>query len=96
MRRTLDRTGPADGVPVVVLEPSCAATLRTDLPELLPDDPRAAALAASVRTLAQYLEEYAPTGRRPAWTGGSPDRPTATSTRSSATRPSAGSAKGRG
>ncbi|MGW9051665.1 FAD-binding and (Fe-S)-binding domain-containing protein [[Kitasatospora] papulosa] len=60
MRRTLDRTGPADGVPVVVLEPSCAATLRTDLPELLPDDPRAAALAASVRTLAQYLEEYAP------------------------------------
>ncbi|MDF6019553.1 FAD-binding and (Fe-S)-binding domain-containing protein [Streptomyces sp. JH34] len=60
MRRTLGRMGPATGAPVVVLEPSCAATLRTDLPELLPDDPRAAALAASVRTLAQYLEEYAP------------------------------------
>lgn len=60
MRRTLDRMEPAPGTPVVVLEPSCAATLRTDLPELLPDDPRAAGLAASVRTLAQYLEEYAP------------------------------------
>ncbi|MFC9946358.1 FAD-binding and (Fe-S)-binding domain-containing protein [Streptomyces pratensis] len=60
MRRTLDRMDAAPGAPVVVLEPSCAATLRTDLPELLPGDPRAAALAASVRTLAQYLEEYAP------------------------------------
>ncbi|MYS09129.1 FAD-binding protein [Streptomyces sp. SID6041] len=46
--------------PVVVLEPSCAATLRTDLPELLPDDPRAARLAASVRTFAETLEELAP------------------------------------
>ncbi|MGW2177062.1 FAD-binding and (Fe-S)-binding domain-containing protein [Streptomyces sp. NPDC001732] len=60
MRHTLDRMGPSLGDPLVVLEPSCAATLRTDLPELLPDDPRAARLAASVRTLAQYLEEYAP------------------------------------
>ncbi|MFE6188045.1 FAD-binding and (Fe-S)-binding domain-containing protein [Streptomyces sp. NPDC056465] len=60
MRRTLDRMGPYLGRPLVVLEPSCAAALRTDLPELLPGDPRAAALAASVRTLAQYLEEYAP------------------------------------
>ncbi|MFC8226813.1 FAD-binding and (Fe-S)-binding domain-containing protein [Streptomyces sp. NPDC057287] len=60
MRRTLDRMGPLLGRPLVVLEPSCAAALRTDLPELLPDDPRAAGLAGSVRTLAQYLEEYAP------------------------------------
>ncbi|MFC9794320.1 FAD-binding and (Fe-S)-binding domain-containing protein [Streptomyces sp. NPDC127584] len=56
--------GPAGGAgslgPVVVLEPSCAATLRTDLPELLPDDPRAARLAASVRTFAEVLEELAP------------------------------------
>lgn len=44
----------------MVLEPSCAAALRTDLPELLHDDPRAAELAASVRTLAEYLEEFAP------------------------------------
>lgn len=60
MRRTLDLMDGALGEPLVVLEPSCAASLRTDLPELLPDDPRAAVLAASVRTLAQYLEEYAP------------------------------------
>ncbi|MET7859142.1 FAD-binding and (Fe-S)-binding domain-containing protein [Streptomyces sp. NPDC005318] len=65
MRRTLDRMGPSLGDPLVVLEPSCAATLRTDLPELLPDDPRATELAASVRTLAQYLEEYAPDWQPP-------------------------------
>ncbi|MFD3652446.1 FAD-binding and (Fe-S)-binding domain-containing protein [Streptomyces sp. NPDC058620] len=72
MRRTLDRMGGFPGDPVVVLEPSCAATLRTDLPELLPDDPRAAGLAASVRTLAQYLEEYVPD-----WTPPRLDRPVA-------------------
>ncbi|WEH41270.1 FAD-binding and (Fe-S)-binding domain-containing protein [Streptomyces sp. AM 2-1-1] len=60
MRRTLDRLGTSLGRPLVVLEPSCAAALRTDLPELLHDDPRAAELAASVRTLAEYLEEFAP------------------------------------
>ncbi|MEE4492243.1 FAD-binding and (Fe-S)-binding domain-containing protein [Streptomyces sp. BE230] len=65
MRRTLDRLGGMLGAPVVVLEPSCAATLRTDLPELLPDDPRAAELGSSVRTLAEYLEEYAPHWRPP-------------------------------
>ncbi|MFE3940527.1 FAD-binding and (Fe-S)-binding domain-containing protein [Streptomyces sp. NPDC059118] len=65
MRRTLDRLGGTLGTPVVVLEPSCAATLRTDLPELLHDDPRAAELASSVRTLAQYLEEYAPDWQPP-------------------------------
>ncbi|MFC9001910.1 FAD-binding and (Fe-S)-binding domain-containing protein [Streptomyces microflavus] len=70
MRRTLDRIGLLPGHPVVVLEPSCAATLRTDLPELLPDDPRAAQLASAVRTLAQYLEEYAPD-----WTPPRLDRP---------------------
>ncbi|MFE2087896.1 FAD-binding and (Fe-S)-binding domain-containing protein [Streptomyces sp. NPDC059460] len=65
MRRTLNRMGFSLGDPLVVLEPSCAATLRTDLPELLPDDPRAAELAGSVRTLAQYLEEYAPDWQPP-------------------------------
>ncbi|MFJ7086848.1 FAD-binding and (Fe-S)-binding domain-containing protein [Streptomyces griseus] len=72
MRRTLDRLDLLPGHPLVVLEPSCAATLRTDLPELLPDDPRAAELAASVRTFAQYLEEYAPD-----WTPPRLDRPAA-------------------
>ncbi|MBB6435579.1 FAD-binding and (Fe-S)-binding domain-containing protein [Streptomyces candidus] len=63
------RTG---DLPLVVLEPSCAAALRTDLPELLPDDPAAARLAARVRTFAQTLEEYAPH-----WTPPRLDRPVA-------------------
>ncbi|MFE3738004.1 FAD-binding and (Fe-S)-binding domain-containing protein [Streptomyces sp. NPDC059134] len=67
MRRTLDVMEPLldAGLPVVVLEPSCAAALTTDLPELLADDPRAPRLAASVRTFAQALEEYAPGWRPP-------------------------------
>ncbi|WP_420034912.1 FAD-binding and (Fe-S)-binding domain-containing protein [Streptomyces sp. cg28] len=48
------------GVPVVVLEPSCAAALRSDLPELLPDDPRAGLLASRVVTFAEALERLAP------------------------------------
>ena len=62
LRRTLDRIEPAldAGLPVTVLEPPCAAALRTDLPELLGDDPRAHRLAASVRTFAETLEEHAP------------------------------------
>ncbi|WPO73039.1 FAD-binding and (Fe-S)-binding domain-containing protein [Streptomyces sp. KN37] len=67
LRATLDRVAPllAAGTPVVVLEPSCAAALRTDLVELLGDDPRAHRLAASVRTFAQALEELAPRWRPP-------------------------------
>ncbi|MFF3221488.1 FAD-binding and (Fe-S)-binding domain-containing protein [Nocardia suismassiliense] len=42
---------------VVGLEPSCTAVLRSDLPELLPEDPRAAATARAVRTLAEFLSE---------------------------------------
>ncbi|MCC9710406.1 FAD-binding oxidoreductase [Streptomyces sp. MNU76] len=57
-------------LPVVVLEPSCAATLRSDLPELLPDDPRAHTLAASVITFAEALERHAPQ-----WTPPAVDRP---------------------
>lgn len=47
---------------VVGLEPSCTAALRADLPELLPDDPRAAPTAAAVRTLAEFLLAH------PEWT----------------------------
>ncbi|MGW1669436.1 FAD-binding and (Fe-S)-binding domain-containing protein [Streptomyces sp. NPDC002324] len=69
LRRTLDMLdvlmGPGSP-PVVVLEPSCAATLRTDLPELLPDDPRAHRLAASVLTFAEALERHAPHWTPPA------------------------------
>lgn len=72
LRRTLDLMEPVleAGVPVVVLEPSCAAALRADLPELLPGDPRAARLAAAVRTFAETLCQYAPH-----WTPPTLDRP---------------------
>ncbi|MFF9277826.1 FAD-binding and (Fe-S)-binding domain-containing protein [Streptomyces griseosporeus] len=72
MRRTLDLMEPVleTAAPVVVLEPSCAAALRADLPELLHDDPRAARLAARVLTFAETLERHAPH-----WTPPRVDRP---------------------
>ncbi|KOV66267.1 FAD-binding and (Fe-S)-binding domain-containing protein [Streptomyces sp. MMG1121] len=74
LRRTLDLMEPVlrARLPVVVLEPSCAAALRADLPELLPDDPRAAELASSVLTFAEALERHAPH-----WTPPAVDRPVA-------------------
>ncbi|MGW4083600.1 FAD-binding and (Fe-S)-binding domain-containing protein [Streptomyces sp. NPDC004822] len=62
LRRTLDLVEPLleRDTPVVVLEPSCGASLRTDLPELLHDDPRARRLADRVLTFAEALERYAP------------------------------------
>jgi FAD/FMN-containing dehydrogenase/Fe-S oxidoreductase len=43
------------GITIVGLEPSCAAVLRGDLADLLEGDPRAAAVAAATRTLAETL-----------------------------------------
>ncbi|MCU0504190.1 MAG: FAD-binding oxidoreductase [Chloroflexi bacterium] len=54
--RSLGAPELAGDEPVVVLEPSCATTLRVDLPDLLPDDARAGRLAARVRTLAEILD----------------------------------------
>lgn len=42
---------------IVGLEPSCTAVLRSDVIELLPEDPRARAVAAATRTLAEFLTE---------------------------------------
>jgi FAD/FMN-containing dehydrogenase/Fe-S oxidoreductase len=57
LRRTLDALGPAlgAGTPIVALEPSCTAVLRSDAAELLPDDPRAEQAARAVLTLAELL-----------------------------------------
>ncbi|WP_225642387.1 FAD-binding and (Fe-S)-binding domain-containing protein [Streptomyces werraensis] len=68
VRRTLDLLEPvlATDAPLVVLEPSCAAALRTDAPELVHDDPRAAHLASRVVTFAEALERYAPDWTPPA------------------------------
>ena len=57
LRRTLDARSLAGDGPVVVLEPSCAASLKVDLPELLPGDPRAAALAARVTTFGELMDQ---------------------------------------
>ncbi len=43
-------------IPVVVPEPSCLATFRDELPNLLPSDPRAAKLASLSRSLTEHLE----------------------------------------
>ena len=57
IRRSLDVLAPQleSGVPIVGLEPSCTAVLRRDAVELLHDDGRAAALAASTVTFAELL-----------------------------------------
>ncbi len=52
----------AAGLPVVGLEPSCTAVLRSDLVELLPDDDHARAVSDATRTVAELLAE-----RRPGW-----------------------------
>ncbi|GAB3273288.1 FAD-binding and (Fe-S)-binding domain-containing protein [Sinomonas notoginsengisoli] len=57
LRRTLDVLVPhvRAGRTVVGLEPSCTATLRSDLTDLLPDDPRSVELAGAVKTVAEFL-----------------------------------------
>jgi FAD/FMN-containing dehydrogenase/Fe-S oxidoreductase len=63
LRRTVAELSPAvqAGVPVVGLEPSCTATLRSDSADLLAT-PDARALGESVRTLSELLEAA------PGWT----------------------------
>jgi len=59
LRRSLRTIEPwvSAGVPVIGLEPSCTAALRTDAEELLPDDPLLTTL--DVRTFAELLAEHA-------------------------------------
>ncbi|WP_101525423.1 FAD-binding and (Fe-S)-binding domain-containing protein [Nocardioides houyundeii] len=46
----------ASGTPVIGLEPSCLATLRSDAVQLT-DDPRAETVAAGIKTLAELLDQ---------------------------------------
>ena len=48
------------GVPIVVLEPSCAAVFRDELVNLFPSDERARALSRQVVLLSEFLEKHAP------------------------------------
>jgi FAD/FMN-containing dehydrogenase/Fe-S oxidoreductase len=57
----------ADGVPIIGLEPSCTAVLRSDLVELLPGDERAVAIAANTHTLAELLSAPEPLGPGADW-----------------------------
>ncbi len=58
IRRSLNVLAPhlESGIPIVGLEPSCTAVLRRDAAELLHDDARAATLAASTVTFAEFLD----------------------------------------
>jgi FAD/FMN-containing dehydrogenase/Fe-S oxidoreductase len=53
----------AEGIPVVVPEPSCLAAFRDELPALLPGDPRAARLASLARSPAEHLVRAGHLGR---------------------------------
>jgi FAD/FMN-containing dehydrogenase/Fe-S oxidoreductase len=70
MNDLLEVLGPyaVNGMPIVGVEPSCVATLRSDLTELLPDDPRAHAVAAGTYTFAEVLTGRAPVKPRKGWT----------------------------
>ncbi|MDX6646277.1 MAG: hypothetical protein QOK40_2004, partial [Miltoncostaeaceae bacterium] len=67
-RRALDRLAPhaLAGRPIVVLEPSCWSMLADDLPDLLPDDPRARWVAESARTFERALLDLGGLELRPA------------------------------
>jgi FAD/FMN-containing dehydrogenase/Fe-S oxidoreductase len=67
LRQTLDTLAAEidAGVPVVVLEPSCASVFRDELRALLPDDVRAGRLASQVVLLSEFLERHASDYRLP-------------------------------
>ncbi|WP_246004740.1 FAD-binding and (Fe-S)-binding domain-containing protein [Nocardioides marmorisolisilvae] len=52
----------ASGTPIIGLEPSCLAALRTDAPALV-KEPRVAEVAAGVQTLGEYLTTLVADGR---------------------------------
>lgn len=69
LEHLLEVLGPfaVNGIPIVGLEPSCTAVLRSDLVDLLPDDPRAVAVSRATRTLAELLTAPAPVGPGDRW-----------------------------
>jgi FAD/FMN-containing dehydrogenase/Fe-S oxidoreductase len=57
------------GVPMVVLEPSCASVFRDELHNLFPDDPLANKLKEQTLLLSEFLEKKAPHYQPPHMTG---------------------------
>lgn len=68
LRRSLSGVGPMieAGIPMVVLEPSCAGVFRSDATELLPGDTGAQSVGKATYTLAEFLAEHAPEWTPPA------------------------------
>ena len=62
LQRVMDRLGPQidAGVPIVVLEPSCASVFRDELRNLFPTDARAEKLRKQTFLLSEFLERQAP------------------------------------
>ncbi|GAA2276250.1 FAD-binding and (Fe-S)-binding domain-containing protein [Streptomyces hawaiiensis] len=79
MARTVARLDNGDDRPIVVAEPSCAAALKRDVPELL-GTPAARRVAARVHTLTGALTDLATSGWTPPELPDKVCRPTATST----------------
>jgi len=62
LKKTMDVLGAEidAGLPIVVLEPSCASVFRDELRTLLPHDARASRLRQQVFLLSQFLVKHAP------------------------------------
>jgi FAD/FMN-containing dehydrogenase/Fe-S oxidoreductase len=58
-----------EGIPIIVLEPSCASVFHDELRNLLPDDARARRLSTLVSSLSEFLtrriEQWSPKNERP-------------------------------
>ncbi|MCL2467248.1 MAG: FAD-binding oxidoreductase [Micrococcales bacterium] len=69
LRQLLDVLAPfaVNNIPIIGVEPSCTALLRSDLPHLLGDDPRAEAVARATHTLAELLTAEPPIGPGDRW-----------------------------
>ncbi len=67
LQRVMDHLGPQidAGVPLVVLEPSCASVFRDELRGLFPSDPRAEKLRKQTFLLSEFLARHAPEFKPP-------------------------------
>ncbi|OLE96637.1 MAG: hypothetical protein AUG75_18045 [Cyanobacteria bacterium 13_1_20CM_4_61_6] len=62
LRQIMSALGPRidAGLPIVVLEPSCASVFRDELRSLFPTDERADRLRSQTFLLSEFLQDYAP------------------------------------
>ncbi len=69
--RILDRIGPQldSGMPIVVLEPSCASVFTDEAQDLFPGNGRAQRLKLQTYLFADFLEQHAPGWAPPQWPG---------------------------